>query len=83
MARMNTIAVLTPSWNRGSFLRELYESLLSQDFKDFEWLIVDDCSNDDTEYIVKKFQQQAPFRITYIRYVRRVGKIRADNTCWI
>ena len=36
------ITVFTPTYNRKDELKKLYKSLLNQNFKDFEWLIVDD-----------------------------------------
>ena len=43
------ITVFTPTYNRGYIISELYESLTQQTFKNFEWLIVDDGSSDETE----------------------------------
>jgi glycosyltransferase involved in cell wall biosynthesis len=77
---MHTIAILTPTWNRGSLLLGLYTSILQQSFNNFEWIIVDDFSTDDTEAIVANLLDKAPFPITYARYTNRVGKVRADNT---
>ena len=53
------ITVFTPTYNRGGFLPRLYESLCKQKNKDFEWVIVDDGSTDDTEAKVKLFIDQA------------------------
>ncbi len=49
------ITVFTPTYNRGHLLQRLYESLCHQTFKDFEWLIVDDGSTDNTADVVKPF----------------------------
>ena len=49
------ITVFTPTYNRKDELINLYKSLLEQEFKDFEWVIVDDGSKDDTEETVKNF----------------------------
>ena len=43
------ITVFTPSYNRKKELKDLYESLKKQTNKDFEWLIVDDGSSDNTD----------------------------------
>ena len=42
------ISVLIPTYNYARFLPEAIESVLAQDFRDFELLIVDDCSSDNT-----------------------------------
>ena len=46
------ITVFTPSYNRAHLLSRVYESLCKQTFKDFEWVIVDDGSTDDTTSVV-------------------------------
>ena len=46
---MPFISILTPTYNRGKLLLPLYDSLKNLTFEDFEWLIVDDGSEDDTE----------------------------------
>lgn len=62
---MSNITVLTPAYNRGKLLEKLYESLCVQDCKDFEWLIVDDGSTDDTSERVEQMKQTADFPISY------------------
>ena len=47
------ITVFTPTYNRAHLLPRLYESLCKQTFKDFEWVIVDDGSVDDTKEVVR------------------------------
>lgn len=64
---MSNITVLTPTYNRGKLLEKLYESLCAQDCKDFEWLIVDDGSTDDTSERVEQMKQTADFPIFYHR----------------
>ena len=59
------ISVFTPTYNRGSLISRVYESLERQTNKDFEWIIVDDGSTDDTENIVAAFQEMATFPIAY------------------
>lgn len=49
------ITVFTPAYNRAKFLPMVYESLRRQTFKDFEWVIVDDGSVDDTRSVVEEF----------------------------
>ena len=47
-----TFTVFTPTYNRAHTLHRVYESLNAQTFRDFEWLIVDDGSNDGTAELV-------------------------------
>lgn len=60
--------VFTPSYNRANTLHRVYESLMAQTFEDFEWLIVDDGSNDGTENLVRSWQnsKETWFPIRYI-----------------
>jgi len=73
------ITVFTPTYNRGYIIGKLYESLKRQTFKDFEWLIVDDGSTDNTGEIVSNFINEKPF--FPIRYIKTEngGKHRAIN----
>lgn len=73
------ITILTPTYNRESTLRRLYESLQSQDKKDFIWLIVDDGSTDSTEYLISTFKvKEKDFDIIYYKK-ENGGKHRAIN----
>lgn len=47
--------IFTPTYNRGYIIQNLYNSLKKQTYTNFEWIIVDDGSSDDTEKIVKKW----------------------------
>lgn len=64
---MKNITVLTPTYNRGRLLQNLYKSLCVQDCKDFEWLIIDDGSSDNTEEYIKEIIKQSDFLITYYK----------------
>ncbi len=70
--------VYTPTYNRGHLLHRVYESLLAQDDKDFEWLVVDDGSGDDTEARVRAWTAAAPFPVRYVKQANQ-GKHVATN----
>lgn len=72
------ITILTPTYNRGHLLGKLYQSLLKQDFEDFEWVIVDDGSSDSTTDIVERFILDKKIIISYIKQSNG-GKHRALN----
>lgn len=59
--------VFTPSYNRAGLLDRLYQSLKEQTFKDFEWLIVDDGSSDNTEEVIEKYKNESIIDIRYIK----------------
>lgn len=72
------ITVFTPSYNRKKELSNLYNSLLKQDTKDFEWLIVDDGSKDDTKDYVLSLKKENKININYV-YKENGGKQSAYN----
>ena len=62
-----TFTVFTATHNRAHLLQRVFDSLASQTDRDFEWLIVDDGSTDDTESIVRDWASRAGFPVRYIR----------------
>ena len=50
------VSVIIPTHNRGWILQEAVDSVLAQDFKDFELIVVDDGSTDDTESILNQYK---------------------------
>lgn len=55
-AEERTISILTPTYNREKQLSACYASLCEQTDFDFEWIIIDDGSTDNTETVVQSFQ---------------------------
>lgn len=72
------ITVFTPTYNRKKELTNLYNSLLEQDYHDFEWLIVDDGSTDETRKYIKQLKKEQKININYI-YKENGGKQSAYN----
>lgn len=52
------ISVVMPVWNGAAYLREAIESILNQTFTDFEFIIIDDGSTDDTVAIINSYQDE-------------------------
>ncbi|TYA88394.1 glycosyltransferase family 2 protein, partial [Seonamhaeicola marinus] len=50
------ISVVLPVYNVAPFIREAIDSVLNQTVQDFEVLVIDDCSTDDTLKVVKDFK---------------------------
>ena len=59
------ITVLTATYNREKTLQRVYESLLAQTNKDFEWVIVDDGSTDNTKALIESFIAEDKISIKY------------------
>lgn len=72
-----TFSVVIPTCNRAHLLPRAIRSVLHQTFEDFELLIVDDNSGDETSKIVKSFQDK---RIIYIRHEENRGGAAARNS---
>lgn len=64
---MKTLTVFTPTYNRANTLVRTYESLCCQTNDDFEWLVIDDGSTDNTEEIVKEWIVDNKIPIRYIK----------------
>ncbi len=62
-----TITVLTPTYNRADKLGRLFESLTAQTYRDFEWVVVDDGSVDDTPQLLAGLAAGAPFPVRVFR----------------
>ena len=71
--------IFTPTYNRAYKLPDLYKSLVNQSYKDFEWVIVDDGSSDNTEEQVTSFTSENKINIIYLKQDNG-GKHRAVNT---
>lgn len=69
------ISVLITTYNCGPYIGQAIKSILNQTFRDFEFLIIDDGSTDNTEHIVKSFSDK---RIIY-RSMHHVGRSKALN----
>lgn len=61
-----TISVLTATHQRAHALPRLFESLLAQTIRDFEWVVVDDGSSDGTRELVRSLAERADFPIEYV-----------------
>jgi glycosyltransferase involved in cell wall biosynthesis len=72
-----TVSVIIPCYNTAKYLGQAIESVLSQTFGDFEIIVVDDGSTDNTAEITQSF---ADSRIHYIQHPRNKGLAAARNT---
>ena len=73
---MSKISVILPVYNSETTIEAAVKSILSQSFKDFELIIINDGSSDDTEQIINSFKDK---RIKYIKNVKNIGLIASLN----
>ncbi|MGA1875461.1 MAG: glycosyltransferase family 2 protein [bacterium] len=73
---MPAVSVILTTYNRSSFLAEALESILGQDYKDFELIVVDDRSTDTTIQVIRPYLH----RLTYTSHTSNRGVSAARNT---
>ena len=70
------LSVLIATYNRASLLPRAIDSVLMQSFKDFELIVIDDASTDNTAEVVHNYKDD---RIRYVRNTKNIGKISGDR----
>ncbi len=78
---MPTLTIFTPAYNRAHTLPRTYESLCRQTLQDFEWLVIDDGSTDNTRQLVEGWIAQGKIPIRYIHQENQ-GMHGAHNTAY-
>lgn len=82
------VSVILPTYNRAQFLKEALESLTLQTFKDFEAVVIDDGSTDDTPDIIKTYSSKINLRALVsgqnhgVSWARNQG-IKTSRAPWI
>jgi hypothetical protein len=74
------VSVCIPTYNRSRYLGEAVESALNQSLRDFELVVVDNCSTDETPEIAAAFAAKDP-RVRYVRNPSNLGLVRNFNRC--
>ncbi|NUN63507.1 glycosyltransferase [Pseudanabaena biceps] len=78
MSSIPKVSVCIPTYNRSQYLRKAIESVLMQSFTDFELIICDNASFDDTSEVVNSFCDD---RIAYHRNQENLGAFKNINLC--
>lgn len=73
---MKKLAVLLPTYNSVSYLKESIDSVLNQTFTDFDLYIYDDCSTDNSEEFIKSYPNS---NIVYIKNEQNIGVTKTLN----
>ncbi len=88
---MPTVSVIVPNYNHARYLRRRIDSILAQTYSDFELILLDDCSTDDSQSIIRKYQNDPRVRIefneknsgsTFKQWNKGVGRARGKYV-WI
>lgn len=74
---VHTFTVFTPTYNRAHLLGRVFESIRRQTFKDFEWIVIDGGSEDNTKELMAEWMKESDFPIIY--YQHNSGKHVAIN----
>jgi len=72
-----TVSIIIPTYNREHLLGRALKSILNQTYKDFEVIVVDDGSTDNTEDVIREF---SALKIHYIKHIENKGEGAARNT---
>ena len=71
------VSIIMPSWNTARFISESIQSVISQTYTFWELLIVDDCSTDNTDEIVRPFLSDR--RIKFFKNEQNIGAALTRN----
>jgi glycosyltransferase involved in cell wall biosynthesis len=77
MKNKPTVSIIIPTYNRKLLIGRSVRSVLNQTYRNFELIIVDDASTDNTEEVVSSFNDE---RIRYVRHEENRGEAAARNT---
>jgi hypothetical protein len=77
---MPQVSIGIPTYNGAKYLRESVDSVLAQTFNDFELVLIDDCSSDETWPIAEEYARLDP-RVSAIRNSKTLGLVGNFNRC--
>lgn len=76
---MSKYTIITPMYNSFNLMTNYFESLVNQTIKDFDVVIVDDCSTDESYNLAIKYVSQLPFPVLVLKTERNLGPGNARN----
>lgn len=73
------VSIITPTYNSAKYISETIQSVQGQTYLNWEWIIIDDGSSDETEIIVNTLKEKAN-RIQFYKLEKNSGPAIARNT---
>lgn len=74
---MPKVSVIIPNYNHSSYLKERIDSILNQTFQNFEVIILDDCSTDNSKEIIELYRDHT--KVSHIVYNEKNSGSTLDN----
>lgn len=74
-----TYSIIMPCFNASLYISDSIRSVINQSFQSWRLYVIDDCSNDGTDEIIKNISENEP-RITYVKLTKNSGVAAARNT---
>lgn len=81
MSTNYTFTVFTCTYNRATTLHRVYESLSAQTFSDFEWIVFDNGSRDNTRELVEQWTRESNLHIRFLSWPENTGYQNTFNEC--
>ncbi len=84
MKNLPFIDIIIPNYNKGDYLKECLDSVLNQTYKNWKVYVIDDCSKDISKEILKKYNKEDKFNITFLNknsgpaYCRNLGLKKSE-----
>ena len=72
------VSVCIPVYNGSDYIAYAIQSVLAQTYKNFNLIVCDNCSTDNTEEIVRNFEDP---RLSYVRNNKNLGLVGNENRC--
>ena len=76
MKKKIKIDIILPNYNSSDFIKDTLKSIIGQTYKNWNLIIVDDCSNQKTRNILKKYQKNKKIKIYWLKKNKGAGYCR-------
>ena len=64
---ISTLTIIIPSYNKKNYITECINSVINQTYEDWRLIIIDDCSTDGSQEVLKKFNTNKKIKIIFLK----------------